>query len=114
MKALSIKDPWASLILKGEKTIETRTWKTKYRGRLLLCCSKKPDSSIAGYAFAVANLVHCRTMVKMDEGDAMCEFYPGAYSWILANVRSIIPFRVKGKLRLFDVDRCIDEKGGLL
>lgn len=104
MEALSIKEPWASLIREGKKTIETRTWGTKYRGRLLLCCSKKPGSSFAGYAFAVANIVHCREMLKMDEEDAMCELYPGAYSWILKNIRPIIPFKVKGKLRLFDVD----------
>lgn len=104
MKALSIKEHWACLIREGKKTIETRTWRTKYRGCLLLCCSKKPGSSLAGRAFATACLVHCRPMCKMDEKDAMCELYPGAYSWILKDVRPIIPFRVKGKLRLFDVD----------
>ena len=46
MKALSIKEPWATLILEGKKTIETRTWKTNYRGEILLCASKNPKSNI--------------------------------------------------------------------
>jgi ASCH domain len=32
MRALSIRQPWAELILSGRKTIETRTWRTSYRG----------------------------------------------------------------------------------
>ena len=36
MKALSIKQPWASLIAHGIKDVENRTWKTKFRGRILI------------------------------------------------------------------------------
>ncbi len=46
MKALSIKQPWASLIVSGVKDIENRTWKcpTKYIGqRILIHASRKPD-----------------------------------------------------------------------
>lgn len=42
MKAISIKEPWLSLIFNGEKVYETRTWLTKYRGPLLLVGSKAP------------------------------------------------------------------------
>lgn len=42
MKALSIKQPWASLIASGIKDIENRTWKTKYRGRIYIHASQKP------------------------------------------------------------------------
>ncbi len=104
MKALSIKEPWVSLILNGSKTIETRTWKTKYRGKLLLCASLKPASDISGNAFATADLIDCRKMVKDDEVDACCDIYIGAYSWVLENVKRIKPFKVRGQLRLFEVD----------
>lgn len=40
MKVLSIQQPWASVIVLGEKRIETRSWKTKYRGKLLIHSSK--------------------------------------------------------------------------
>ena len=36
MKALSIKQPWASLIAQGIKDIENRTWKTNFRGRIYI------------------------------------------------------------------------------
>ena len=36
MKTLSVKQPWASLICSGIKDIENRTWKTKFRGRVLI------------------------------------------------------------------------------
>lgn len=39
MKALTIKQPWASLIAHGVKDIENRTWKTKYRGRIYIHAS---------------------------------------------------------------------------
>jgi hypothetical protein len=40
MLALSIRQPWASLILKGGKDIENRDWPTKYRGRILIHAAK--------------------------------------------------------------------------
>ncbi len=47
MKALSIHQPWASLIAEGHKTIETRTWKTNYRGPLAVHASKTGSDSNA-------------------------------------------------------------------
>ncbi len=104
MKAISLKEPWASLVLEGKKTIETRVWKTNYRGKLLLCASKNPKSVISGRAFATANLVDIRPMVKADEKEACCKVYNGAYAWILSDITAINPFAVKGSLGLFNVD----------
>ena len=42
MKVLSIKQPWASLIVHGVKDIENRTWKTKFRGRVFIHASATP------------------------------------------------------------------------
>lgn len=36
MKAITVKQPWASLIIEGIKDIENRTWPTKFRGRVLI------------------------------------------------------------------------------
>lgn len=36
MKALTVRQPWASLIAAGVKTIETRSWSTRYRGPLAI------------------------------------------------------------------------------
>jgi activating signal cointegrator 1 len=45
MKALSLLQPWATLVAIGAKKIETRSWNTKYRGPLLIHASKKMDKS---------------------------------------------------------------------
>lgn len=41
MKAVSIKQPWASLIAHGIKDIENRTWKTNFRGKIYIHASAK-------------------------------------------------------------------------
>lgn len=43
-KTLSIKQPWAHLILTGRKTLEMRTWRTAYRGELLIAASSQPKN----------------------------------------------------------------------
>lgn len=43
MKALSIKQPWAWLIVNGHKPIENRKWKTNFRGRILIHAGKGLD-----------------------------------------------------------------------
>lgn len=43
MKAVSIKQPWASLITHGIKDIENRMWRTHFRGRIFIHASGKPD-----------------------------------------------------------------------
>jgi len=51
MKALSIRQPWAWLIVNGYKDIENRSWHTNYRGPVLIHASaakpSKEDMAIA-------------------------------------------------------------------
>ena len=42
-KCLSLKQPYAQLVASGKKTIELRTWNTKFRGEFLIHASKKID-----------------------------------------------------------------------
>ena len=43
MKVLTIKQPWATLIMQGKKQFEFRSWQTKYRGELLIHAGKGMD-----------------------------------------------------------------------
>ena len=106
MKALSIQQPWASMIASGIKTIETRVWSTEYRGPLLICATKKPevDGLPVGVALCIVELVDCRTMTEEDQVKACCEIYPRAHSFVLKRLRSVEPFPVKGQLGFFDVE----------
>lgn len=36
MKVLTLKQPWATLVAEGIKKYEFRTWKTNYRGKVLI------------------------------------------------------------------------------
>jgi hypothetical protein len=53
MKALSIRQPWAFLIVNGFKPLENRTWKTQTRGEILIHASKSFDK--AGYTWVRDN-----------------------------------------------------------
>lgn len=129
MKALSVRQPWAAAIVTGLKTIETRTYYTKYRGPLLIVSSKSCDKVMMdyvlslvndrerflanmfyGHAVATVNLVDCRPMKYNDEDAAMCDMYDSAFAWILEDIKPIKPFPVKGQLGLFEVEAKIVEK----
>lgn len=51
MKAITILEPWATLICEGKKTVETRNWDTEYRGKILIHASKRamPDKQYEDY-----------------------------------------------------------------
>ena len=105
MKAISLKQPWANLVASGCKTIETRTWPTKYRGKILIVSSKSPANlGPAGTALAIAEIVDCRPMTEEDEDAACCKIYPRAQAWVLKDIRKIEPFAVKGQLGIYEVD----------
>lgn len=107
MKALSVRQPWASEIADGHKTIEVRSWSTNYRGPLLICAAaRKHDDLPIGVAVAVVDLIDVRSFVHdVDEGAAMCQADPDDFAWVLGNVRRLAtPLPVKGKLGLFAVE----------
>jgi hypothetical protein len=47
MKALSIRQPWAWLIITGHKDVENRSWTTTYRGPLLIHAARRADDVMA-------------------------------------------------------------------
>lgn len=58
VRALSIQQPWAWLIVNGYKTIENRTWHTEYLGELYIHAGKKFDQ--AGYDWVRFNFPDIR------------------------------------------------------
>ena len=44
MYALSLKQPWATLLVHGLKTVEVRRWSTRRRGRILIHAARVPDT----------------------------------------------------------------------
>jgi hypothetical protein len=107
MYALSVKQPFASLIAVGDKTIEWRTRVWNYRGPVVICASKNPRIRLddgktylpVGAAICIVDMVDCRTMTRDDLYAACCEDYEGpvdGFAWILENPREVEPAPVKG------------------
>lgn len=46
MRCLTIRQPWATLIALGEKSFETRSWRTAYRGEIAIHAGLKIDKAI--------------------------------------------------------------------
>lgn len=127
MKVITIKQPFATLIAEGLKEYEFRTWKTKYRGEILIHAGKGIDKKAmvkykhlnleypSGCIIARATITDC---VYIDDKmrEVLNKKNPVVYSSIiqhkewegygfqLENVEKIKPIPVNGKLSLWDYD----------
>jgi len=54
--ALSLKQPWAALLVAGRKTVEVRRWSTRRRGRVLIHAARVPDERPEAWAHVPAEL----------------------------------------------------------
>lgn len=109
MKALTIMPEFAMNIALGQKTVEVRTWKTNYRGPLVITSSaRRFKGLISGYALCTVDLIDCVPMTKALAKKAGIKWETGlketTYAWILDNNNLIIPQPVKGKLSLWECD----------
>ena len=102
LRAITLIQPWATLIVQGHKTIETRTWRTAYRGWLAIHAGKSKDliedpaKHVFGAVVAIARLVDCRPMTVDDEPASLVRSEPGRYAWELADIRALdtpVPMR---------------------
>ena len=118
MKALSIKQPFAELILMDKKKIELRNWNTGFRGEFLIHASKVPDENamkrfgfddlpcgcIVGKAELIdVNKYKSRGEYKKDRDKHLSSsFY--RYGFILKNVKRVGKIPCKGRLGFWDFD----------
>lgn len=102
MKAITVIQPWATLLATGKKRIETRSWKTNYRGEILIHAGKKDmtdimrqtimearymeqagvfdEKQITGAIIGKANLVKC-LQINEKIRDILREQYPAEYAF---------------------------------
>lgn len=129
MKVISIKEPFATFIKDGYKKIETRSWKTNYRGELFIHASGKNIAkefltneyvvSLTnelnmnyGNIICRGNLVDCVYMdedflklMKKNEKEFNLGLYElGRYAWIFEDVEPIYPIPAKGKLNIWNYE----------
>lgn len=129
MKVLSLIEPGATLIKEKNKFIETRSWKTDYRGELYIHGSSTPffelwkdDERILklirdvplSYSKIICkcNLVDCiymtkeyvEKMKKNNYHEYICGVYEeGRYAWILEDIEPLkTPIEAKGQLNIWN------------
>jgi len=118
MKVLSIKQPWAWLIVNGYKDIENRIWQTKFRGQFYIHAGKQVD--IKGYEWALENVSRCLPLLSSFKTGGIVEqttlvdcitasashFFFGPYGFVLKNSIELPFIECKGKLRFFEEPKC--------
>ncbi len=129
MKVLSLTEPCATLIKEKKKLVETRSWKTDYRGELYIHASAtsipkdwKEDKKLMslvdniplnfGYIICKCNLVDCiymtkdyvESMKKNNHQEYICGKYEeGRYAWILEDIIPLEnPIKAKGQLNIWN------------
>lgn len=117
--ALTISQPYASLIASGEKWIENRTWPTAYRGTLAIHAGAGTQyltrAQLRGYPQGVLAMCHLAACFRLDDLDrlgdklatvgltiAQVRSHPhaeGPWCWLLRDVRRLrVPHPCQGTL----------------
>jgi len=126
MKVLTIKQPYATLIMQGNKRFEFRSWQTKYRGELLIHAGKGidkeamkrlakyiPEEMPTGKILGKVTLVDCvkmtpelKEMLLKENKDIYTDSsFKENFAWKLENVEVFDKtIEVKGKLSLWEYE----------
>jgi hypothetical protein len=129
MYALSIKQPWAALLVHGKKTIEVRRWPTARRGPILIHAARIPDERPEAWAhvptelltlarqtggiLGMADLVHCTAYRSLEAFSGDRDHHlnenawfepPALYGFQFRDAR-VLPFqKYAGWMRFFPVE----------
>lgn len=122
MKALSVRQPWAWLLVNGHKDVENRTWRSNHRGRFFVHASKTIDDRDMAKAQALCNelgitLPSKEALLKQCGGivgsvylrDCVTEhdspwFEGNCYGFVVSKPRKLKFTPYKGRLNFFEVD----------
>ena len=124
MKAISIQQPWASMIVFGFKPVENRKWRTTHRGPLLIHASFKVDKDAIDWLWTRQhelgltsgwNLLPFRTggiigqvdlhdVTSTDKHRPDGRWFFGPYGFWMRDARAFPLFRpLRGQLGIFEV-----------
>lgn len=120
-RAISVRQPFANYIACGEKTIEFRSWTTRYRGPLVIVSSAKPSDdpeyqaawkemrhvAPLGVTIALVDLITIVPFKRQHRELAMLYGVPMTqlvgFAWILRDVQPLQPQPISGKLSIFTI-----------
>lgn len=117
MKVLSLKQPYAELVVSGKKKIELRKWNTKFRGEFLVHASKSPDKEAmkrfgfselpCGFIVGKAKLVDVKKYSTKEEHAKDKNLHLastdwGDYGFVLEDAQRVESIKANGKLNFWD------------
>ncbi len=118
VKVLSVRQPWAHLILSGQKPIENRTWTTRYRGPLYIHAGVNMHAmpvteievkfgiAIDRSALTLGAIIGRVTLVDVVTG-SQSPWFDGPYGWVFEKPEIINPTPYRGQMGLFDAPQSI-------
>ena len=126
MKCLSLRQPYAELVVDGRKTIETRRWNTNFRGKFLIHaskaidkesailldidCSKLTTGALIGVAFlyGVKKYTNRKNFLADKDKHFSINFTTPKYGFLLKDAKELNkPIPMPGQLGFFDASRDI-------
>jgi hypothetical protein len=114
---LSVRQPWAWLLVHGYKDIENRRWFTTFRGRCLIHAGKtfdrtgyeqvrndfkhiklpKPDAFERGGIVGWVEIIDCVTR-------SQSEWFAGPFGFVIGRAGTLPFFPIQGRLKFFEID----------
>lgn len=124
LPVLSIRQPWASYVASGLKSVELRSWPTRYRGWLWIHAGKQVDAEafelldlhadefLLGGLVGIARLDSCELIASPAEWYALRnehrspgEFHSGIFAWRFSDAIGLpVSLPVRGQTLLFHLD----------
>jgi hypothetical protein len=113
MKALSIRQPWAWLIITGHKDVENRSWTTTYRGPLLIHAARRPDDVMTdiknryGVSIDRTSLQFSGIIGRVELVDVVkrsnSKWFLGPFGFVFRNPVALPFAPIGGRQKLFDL-----------
>lgn len=127
MKALTLTQPWATLVAEGSKAIETRSWRTHHRGTIAIHAAKTIPAAARAFAQEITagrveplplgvvvcliDLVDCVPTAHVARVSArerrFGDFSAGRWAWLFAPASLRVlndPIAAKGALGLWELE----------
>jgi hypothetical protein len=109
LKVLTVRQPWASLIVAGIKDVENRSWATHRRGLLAIHAGKSIDRGAPAELFEMVEdcplgaLVGSVSLDDIQTDSPSRWAQPGSFHWCVSGAQRIEPVPMVGHLGLWDL-----------
>ena len=127
LPALSVRQPWAELIISGRKPMEVRAWERPYRGRIWIHAAKHVDQALDSrfgihepYRGGFIGSAELTSIESLDETSWLDwrkyhldsgPFRPGLFAWVLSKPRRLaVPVSAAGNVGLYELDEQLQQR----